>query len=137
MLTDEPNKIPNRVFDPSCTFSDPASHVAHHQPSNDHVAIVRHPPPWLAFHSSRTVWNGFQRLAIGMNHQPTAQPGVNRNPPADRPPAFACAWCCQMHHTITVARNARPPSAEVPDTQPSTRSSCCCVTRPVACSVRS
>ena len=82
---------PERTMNRSSTFA--PSQRPHHQPITLQVPTIRPSyPPWLAFHSSRTVWNGLTRFANGTNHHPTAHPGVNSELPVgelDRVPLRA------------------------------------------------
>ena len=86
-------------------------------PREDRPAEVRRPttpptsglagrgvPSGVERRSSSTIaTQGIARIANGMNHQPTAQPGRmwrSWNPRAHR---FSVAWCCQTSQTTIVA----------------------------------
>jgi hypothetical protein len=82
-----------------------ATQHAHHHPIADHVGS-RHQAssPSLAFQSSRTVWNGFQRFAIGISHHPTAYPGENVSRGIESACRFDCPRCCQTSQMTIVLR---------------------------------
>src|SRR6266566_8660970 len=91
----------------------PRSHVSHH------ASTIQSPPDLAPMAnrswSSRTIWNGLTRFAIGTNHQPIDQRGVTDGLPPPSTGTLSTVRLSQAKYEIAVStwapREPKPTSA--------------------------